>query len=188
MNYGIITIITITIIIIIINIIMSLLILLVLLLLLICHYYILLLLLLLLLGHYYILLQFSITYPAWSEPSEALLRGGGRALLTEILSPRTARQGTDCLVSTRGQARTARIQKMSSMRSSNRIIPFPIYTRVLFLFYHSPCFFYNSCARRNSEPFTMKFPSCQNTPRLPVIIIIIIMIMIMISIIIVILG
>ena len=38
----------------------------------------------------------------------ATLRGG-RVLLTEIMSPRIARQGSACLISTRGQARTTRI-------------------------------------------------------------------------------
>ena len=37
-------------------------------------------------------------------------RGGGRVLLTEILLPRIARQGTVCLSSIRGQARTTRIE------------------------------------------------------------------------------
>ena len=35
----------------------------------------------------------------------------GRALLTEIVFTRIARQGTACLISTRGQARTAPIEK-----------------------------------------------------------------------------
>ena len=35
----------------------------------------------------------------------------GRVLLTEILLPRIARQGAVCLISTRGQARKARIEK-----------------------------------------------------------------------------
>ena len=36
---------------------------------------------------------------------------GGRVLLTEILSPRIARQGAVCLIPIRGSARTARIEQ-----------------------------------------------------------------------------
>ena len=53
--------------------------------------------------------------------------------MTEILLPRIARQGAVCLISMRGQTRTARIEKfeleklelinLSSMRVSNCIIP-----------------------------------------------------------------
>ena len=49
-------------------------------------------------------------------PYSVALRGvaeskRGRVLLTEMLLPRTARQGTVCLISTGGQARNARIEK-----------------------------------------------------------------------------
>ena len=40
-----------------------------------------------------------------------ICKRGGRVLLTEMLLPRIARQGAVCLVSTRGQARTTRIEK-----------------------------------------------------------------------------
>ena len=48
----------------------------------------------------------------------------GRVLLTEIPLPRIARQGTLCLISIRGQARKARIDKFELDEGcSNRIIP-----------------------------------------------------------------
>ena len=60
-------------------------------------------------------------------------RRGGRVLLTEILLPRIARQGTVCLIPIRHSARTNRIEKLeldklelrdlSSIRVSKRIIP-----------------------------------------------------------------
>ena len=43
--------------------------------------------------------------------------------MTEILLPRIARRGAICPISIRGQAREARVEKSSSMRVSNRIIP-----------------------------------------------------------------
>ena len=41
----------------------------------------------------------------------ALHKGGGRVLLTETLLPRISRQGTVCLISIRGYAREARVEK-----------------------------------------------------------------------------
>ena len=43
-------------------------------------------------------------------PAAPMIRGG-RVLLTEILLPRIAQQGTICLISLGGQARKARIEK-----------------------------------------------------------------------------
>ena len=45
------------------------------------------------------------------KPAWLLRKEGGRVLLTEILLPRIARQGTVCLISIRGSARKARIEK-----------------------------------------------------------------------------
>ena len=53
-------------------------------------------------------------WPGWAAVSvrDAALLRGGMVLLTEILLPPIAREGTACLVIIRGQARTARIKKL----------------------------------------------------------------------------
>ena len=73
--------------------------------------------------HMYTYIYISYIYRCKMYQPHPILRGGGRILLTEILLPRIARQENYGLISMRGQIRKTRIESLSSMRVSNRIIP-----------------------------------------------------------------